>query len=197
MLQNWKNQDASITPTQIANVVKKSNAAAIKKSQLGTIQPIVEFYGIERCETKQGATWKIFDSSSSANSYRDGLKKVLDKSNGVYIFYDSRGKALYAGKAKSQSLWKEMNLAFNRPRELQKISMTHHPDRNQKFQPGHEKKRQPMKTQLELSDLAVYFSAYKIDPGMIDDLEALLVRGFANDLLNAKMETFMHSRNDA
>lgn len=29
---------------------------------------------------------------------------------------------------------------------------------------------------------------------MIDDLEALLVRGFANDLLNVKMERFAHAR---
>lgn len=29
---------------------------------------------------------------------------------------------------------------------------------------------------------------------MINDLEALMVRGFANDLLNVKMETFAHSR---
>jgi len=29
---------------------------------------------------------------------------------------------------------------------------------------------------------------------MIDDLEALMVRSFANNLLNVRMETFMHSR---
>ncbi|AJD47097.1 hypothetical protein S7S_03375 [Isoalcanivorax pacificus W11-5] len=29
---------------------------------------------------------------------------------------------------------------------------------------------------------------------MIDDLEALMVRGFANDIMNVKMETFMHTR---
>lgn len=193
-LHNWKNRNASLTPSQIANAISKSNIAAVKKSQLGTIQPIVEFFGIDACETKQGASWQLFNTGNSSNSYLIGLRENLEKSNGVYIFYDSRGKALYAGKAKTQSLWKEMNLAFNRDRELQKISMTHHPDRNQKFQPGHEKLRQPKKTQLPLCDLAGYFSAYKIDAGMIDDLEALLVRGFANDLLNAKMETFTHSR---
>lgn len=42
--------------------------------------------------------------------------------------------------------------------------------------------------------LGRYFSAYNVDSGMIDALEALLVRGFANDLLNVKMETFAHSR---
>jgi hypothetical protein len=64
------------------------------------------------------------------------------------------------------------------------------------FKPGYEKLRQPKDKQLELFDMAWYFSAYSVDNGMIDDLEALLVRGFANDLLNVKMETFVHSRID-
>jgi len=193
-LRNWRAKNSSLSPSQLANAICKSNLAAVKQSQLKTIQPIVEFYEIDPCETKQGASWQILDTGNAVNSYRKSLRTVLEKSNGVYLFYDSRGKALYAGKAKEQSLWKEMNLAFNRDRELQKIALTHHPERNQEFRPGSEKLRQPRKTQLPLSDLAWYFSAYKIEYGMIDDLEALLVRGFANDLLNAKMETFTHHK---
>jgi DNA-binding XRE family transcriptional regulator len=193
-LHNWKKKNISLSADQLANAISRSNKAAVKQSQLKTIQPIVEFYMIDACETKQGASWQILDTGNDSNSYRQGLRASLEKTNGVYIFYDSRGRALYAGKAKDQSLWKEMNLAFNRDRELQKITLSHHPDRNQEFQPGHEKLRQPKKTQLKLCDLAYYFSAYKIDYGMINDLEALLVRGFANDLLNAKMETFTHNR---
>lgn len=193
-LHNWRTKNSLLTPEQIANAIHKSNWAAVKQSQLRMIQPIVEFYKIDACETKHGAAWQILDTGSDSNTYRKGLRDALEQANGVYIFYDSRGKALYAGKAKEQSLWKEMNLAFNRDRELQKISLTHHPDRNQKFRSGSEKLRQPKRTQLQLADLASYFSAYKIDGGMIDDLEALLVRGFANDLLNAKMETFAHHK---
>lgn len=196
-LHNWKARDVTLTPTQLANAIAKSNKAAVKQSQLKTIQPIVEYYEIDACESKHGASWQILDSGNESNLYRRGLRAALEQSNGVYLFYDSRGKALYAGKAKEQSLWKEMNLVFNRERELQKISLTHHPDRNQEFQPGHEKLRQPRKTQLPLHELSYYFSAYKIDYGMIDDLEALLVRGFANDLLNAKVETFAHQRGGA
>jgi len=193
-LHNWKTKNISLSPFQIANAISKSNKAAVKQSQLKTIQPIVEFYEIDACETTQGASWQIIDTGTDSNTYRRGLRASLEKSNGVYIFYDSRGRALYAGRAKDQSLWKEMNLAFNRNREVQKITLTHHPDRNQEFQSGHEKLRQPKRTQLALCDLAYYFSAYMIDYGMIDDLEALLVRGFANDLLNAKMETFANNR---
>lgn len=193
-LHNWKTKNSSLTARQIANALYKSNIAAVRKSQLRTIQPIVEFYEIDACETRRGASWQILEGGADATTYQKGVRAALEGAHGVYVFYDSRGKALYAGKAKDQSLWKEMNLAFNRERELQKITLTHHPDRNQNFLPGHEKLRQPRRTQLPLHELATYFSAYQIDTGMIDDLEALLVRGFANDLLNAKMETFVHHR---
>ena len=74
---------------------------------------------------------------------------------------------------------------------MQKIALVQHPERNQELKPGYEKLRQPKDTLLELSDLAAYFSAYYVDDGMINDLEALMVRGFANDLLNVRMETGM------
>lgn len=193
-LSNWKRQDEDLSPQQVAAALAKSRTAAVSRAQLETIQPIVEFYRIDKCLTKREANWQIFDSGSDAILYAQGLKEELEASSGIYIFYDSRGRALYVGKAKDQSLWKEMNLAFNRKREVQKIALVQHPERNQEFKPGYEKLRQPKDTLLELSDLAAYFSAYYVDDGMINDLEALMVRGFANDLLNERMETFAHSR---
>jgi DNA-binding XRE family transcriptional regulator len=193
-LINWKNRDEDLSPNQIASAIAKSQSAAIEKSQLETIQPVVEFYGIERCRTDRGASWQVFDAGSGATLYAQGLKAALNETHGIYIFYDSRGHSIYVGKAREQTIWKEMNSAFNRKREVQTIALVDHPDRNQVFKPGYEKLRQPKATQLELFDMARYFSAYSVDDGMIEDLEALLVRGFANDLLNVKMETFAHSR---
>lgn len=193
-LINWKNRDEDLSPQQVATALSKSQSAAVLKSQFETIRPIVEFYRIDRCLTKREAAWQVFDGGSNGIHYAQGLKKALDDGCGIYIFYDSRGHALYVGKAREQSIWKEMNLAFNRKREVQTIALVHHPERNQEFKPGYEKLRQPKDTQLELFDLAHYFSAYQVDDGMIDDLEALMVRGFANDLLNVKMETFAHSK---
>lgn len=193
-LSNWTNRDEELKPAQVAAAITKSRTAAVRSSQLHAIRPIVEFYELDRCLTKKERAWQLFSAGSDSTSYARGLKDVLAKNHGIYIFYDSRGQALYVGKAREQSLWKEMNLAFNRKREVQKITLVRHPDRNQQFQPGHEKLRQPRDMELELSDLACYFSAYQVDDGMIEDLEALLVRGFANDLLNVKMETFAHSR---
>jgi hypothetical protein len=137
----------------------------------------------------------VFNSGDDTTAYVKGLMKALEQCYGIYIFYDSRGQALYVGKAREQSIWKEMNLAFNRKRDVQSIALVQHPQRNQEFRPGYEKLRQPKETRLELSDLAFYFSAYQVDVGMIDDLEALMVRGFANNLLNVRMETFAHARN--
>jgi DNA-binding XRE family transcriptional regulator len=193
-LINWKSRDEELSPNQVASAIAKSRSAAVQKSQLEAIQPVVEFYGIERCLTKREANWQVFDAGSSATLYAQGLKQALDDAYGIYIFYDSRGHSIYVGKAREQTIWKEMNLAFNRKREVQTIALVDHPDRNQVFKPGYEKLRQPKDMQLELFDMAWYFSAYSVDDGMIEDLEALLVRGFANDLLNVKMETFVHSR---
>lgn len=194
-LINWKNRGEDLSALQVASALAKSRSAAVQKSQLETIQPIVEFYPIDKCLTKKEASWQLFDAGKDAFLYAQGLKTALEDGYGIYIFYDSRGQALYVGKACDQTLWKEMNLAFNRERgKVQSIKLAHHPEQNREFKPGYEKLRQPKDTQLELSDLAFYFSAYRVDDGMIEDLEALLVRAFANSLLNIKMETFAHSR---
>lgn len=193
-LINWKNRDEDLSATQVASALSKSRSAAVQQAQLETIQPIVEFYPIERCATNRNASWLVFDGGKSANLYAQGLRDALEESYGIYIFYDSRGQALYVGKAKEQTIWREMNLAFVRKRNIQKIALVSHPERNQEFKPGYEKLRQPKDTLLELHDLACYFSAYHVDYGMIDDLEALMVRSFANNLLNVRMETFAHSR---
>jgi hypothetical protein len=178
----------------VASAVAKARASAIKRAQLHTITPLVEFYPLERVDSRHAKCWNLFPfDTRTAKSYALGLKERLEKAKGIYIFYDSQGRALYVGKA-GKSLWMEMNSAFNRKRNLQKITLVSHPDRNQDFQTGVEKKRQPKPTPLVLADLAEYFSAYEVDPGMIGDLEALLVRGFANDLLNIRMETFLRSR---
>lgn len=193
-LINWRNRDEDLSPLQLATAIAKSRLEAVRQAQYETIRPIVEFYRIERCLVRSKTSWQLFPSGEEATKYVKGLRQELETANGIYIFYDSRGRSLYVGKAREQTLWREMNLTFNRKREIQKIALVSHPERNQEFRPGHEKLRQPKDTRLELYDLAAYFSAYSVDAGMIDDVEALLVRGFANDLLNVKMETFAHTK---
>jgi len=153
-LINWKNRDEDLSANQVASALSKSRSAAVQKAQLETIRPIVEFFAIQRCQSGRNSSWLVFNGSKDANLYARGLKNTLEDSYGIYVFYDSRGQALYVGKAREQTIWKEMNLAFNRKRNIQKITLVSHPDRNQEFKPGYEKLRQPKDTLLELYDLA-------------------------------------------
>lgn len=193
-LRSWAKSDEDLQAFQITNALVKAQGKAVAVAQYDAIKPIVEFYRIECSDSKQNAKYELLPQPSKCTKMQSGIRDELLKRRGLYLFYDSRGHALYAGKARKQSLWKEMNLAFNRDRyEVQAIKLVPHPERQQDFKPAYEKPRQPKDTSLRLYDLAAYFSAYWVTDGMIDDLEALLVRGFANDLLNLRMETFDHS----
>ena len=139
-IHNWKNR-SSVTARQIASLVN----AAIKSGGLSlaadSIRPIVEFFPIEKCESKQGAKYELF-SVSDKHPYRSGVRSELTEQRDIYVFFDSRGQAIYVGKARQQNLWKEMNNAFNRDRgEVQKIKRVHHPTRKVEYKTSEEKSR--------------------------------------------------------
>jgi hypothetical protein len=194
-LKVWSGSDKELAVYQISNALLKAQGAAVADAQYHAIKPIVEFYRTERSPSKQGARFELLPLQQNASAIQNGVRNELLQRSGLYIFYDTRGKALYAGKAKTQNLWKEMTHAYNRAREeVQSLTLVAHPERDQEFFPAYRKPRQPKARTLKLHDLAAYFSAYWVGDGMIDDLEALLVRGFANDLLNIRMEKFDHFR---
>ncbi len=192
-IQNWKNRK-TVTERQLAGLIYSSRSAGAINMQTKAIRPIVEFFRIEKSESRQRANYELFGTKNEdgdIHPYLDGLRKELEKHKGVYIFFDSRGQAIYTGKARRQSLWKEMNKAFNRPRgEVQKIKRVSHPIRRQPYRTSDEKARQIIDQVVRLSELASYFSAYQVADGLINEMEAMLVRSFANDLLNKKMERF-------
>lgn len=194
---NWKRRRV-VTPRQIAGLVGSASRASASASQKTAIRPLVEFFRIEKYKASGRANYSVFDAHSDdgdEHPYLDGLRKELGKLHGVYIFFDSRGEAIYTGKARRQTLWKEMNLAFNRKRgEVQKIKRVKHPTRRQTYRTTDEKARQIVEHEVPLHELAAYFSAYEVAGPMIDDVEAMLVRSFANNLLNVKMEKFGHQR---
>jgi hypothetical protein len=196
-IQNWKNR-SRITPRQIAGLIHSASKAATNDFQMTALRPLVEFFKIQKCDSPGGAKYKLFDikdNRSRPHPYRTGLKNELDKFHGVYVFFDSRGQAIYTGKARRQSLWKEMTGAFNRDRDsVQKIKRVRHPERRVHYRTSDEKSRQIVEYSVPLHELAAYFSAYHVADGMIDELESLLVRSFANDLLNIRMERFGRQR---
>lgn len=192
-IKNWKKRK-EITERQIAGLVHSACSTGARDMQDNAIRPLVEFFRIDKCETKSGANCELFSTKTEdgeIHPYLQGLQIELKKYHGVYIFFDSRGHAIYTGKARLLSLWKEMNNAFNRKRgDLQKIKRVTHPTRKQDYRTSDEKARQIADHVVPLHELATYFSAYEVTDGMINEVEAMLVRSFANDLLNKKMEKF-------
>lgn len=193
-LITWKNKNELIDEEKITTIIKKTRAAAVKSSQGDSIKPIVEFFPVKPVATNQGKSYKIFNFGKEAKIYAKELKTKLERAHGIYIFHDSSGRALYAGKALEMNLWAEINNALNRARDTQLVYRVKHPKQNRHFKAGNEKNRQPTLYNVRLHDMAAYFSAYEVVEGMISHLEALIVRGFANDLLNARMETFKTKR---
>ena len=192
-IQNWKSRK-TITERQVAGLVHSASHAAASALQRNAIRPLVEFFPIEKCKSKQGAKYELFDVKARdgrRHPYLAGLRRELENHHGVYVFFDSRGQAIYTGKARQQYLWKEMTLAFNRHRgEVQSIKRVKHPTRKQPYRTSDEKARQIADRVVPLHELAAYFSAYRVIDGMVNEVEAMLVRSFANDLLNQRMERF-------
>jgi hypothetical protein len=193
-LNNWQRLKKPLSVRRVANAIYKARQSAIRETQLRTIRPIVELFPLDTVESASGLKFELFPTRKDGTKLTQGLRDLLSKAHGIYVFYDSRGRALYVGKARQQSLWTELKFAFNRSRSTQKVFRVSHPKRSQAFKPGFAQSRQPKATQLNISEFAAFVSIYEIEEGMIDDLEALLVRGFANDLLNRKMERFKHAR---
>jgi len=186
-LHKWRNGNA-LTARQIANALVSTREAAVSDAQQQMIKGIVEFFQIDATEIGTKGKYAVFPTGKDAGQHCAGLKKCLEDAKGIYIFYDTRGKALYAGQTQRQNLWKEVNNAFNRERSAQTITLVRHPTNDVVFKPASGKIRQPTDINLKLHDLAAYFSAFEVTGAMVNELEALLVRAFPNDLLNFKME---------
>lgn len=191
-LQGYRGRE--LTPKQVANLLDRAAKKASDELAHNSIVPIVEFLPITAAETAQGKSWLIFahrEEDGSPHPFWAGLRQALEQSHGIYIFHDSRGRAIYVGKAHLLSLWTELNNAFNRDRgEVQSIKRVTHPSTRKSFKSAVEIKRQVTKETVPLHHIAFYLSAYSVPEPLIGKLEALLVRGFANDLLNVRMEHF-------
>lgn len=188
-----KYKDRDLTPRQVVKLMESYARASQRDLVERTVVPIVEFLHIDPVESERGASWQIFwvEDDGVPHPYYAGLRGRLEQKHGVYVFHDSRGRAIYAGKARRQSLWHEMNNAFNRDRgEVQNIKRVSHPQRRVEYKGLNERRRQIVKQDVALHHIASYCSAYEVPDALIGKFEALLVRSFANDLLNVRMENF-------
>jgi len=186
-------KNAEITPRFIVNLVKRTRRQSAKNAREKAIRTVVEFFPITKCKSKQGANFEMF--VPGGHDYLEGLYSELKCTKGVYVFFDSRGKAVYVGGTKN-NLWDEMKSTFNRVRKtnVQQVFRVKHPSRKQPYQSSDEKSRQITTQDVQLHELAHYFSAYEVHPDMIGTIEALLIRTSANDLLNVKMENVANKK---
>lgn len=169
----------SMTERQLSNLFLR----AIEKKELTNfdkaIKTQVEFYPINLTKAQRGSDkWRIISSDKNEYPEEFELKERLNKYNyGIYFFYNSEGKVIYAGKTKD-NLWKEMNHAFNRPRKAQKLYLV-----------DHKLKSKPLKEMpVYLYQTACYFSVYETHHYLTDKLEAFIIRTMPNNLTNTRME---------
>lgn len=193
-LYNWKNTQI-ITPRQMSGLLLRAADKAVESAESLAIKTIVEFPPIRKAKTAGGRKFEVFsryNDPGNINKYLDGLFSELNSSSGIYIFHDSRGRALYVGSTHNQTLWLELNQAFNRYREVQKIRRVKHPSINVEFKTNEEKRRQIYERTVVLHEVAGFVSAYRVTKGLIGELESLLIRSFANDIMNKQMANLGH-----
>jgi hypothetical protein len=135
----WRRKP-SVSPTLLKNALHKL------KSQLlySAITQIVEFHklNLHHGENVDSFAKRIAD------------KKVLESlrsSKGVYAFYEGQGRLVYIGKTEKNWLFDEMNQRY-KGKNAKKV-------RFRIFKKGRAKQQD-----ARIADVAVYFSAYAIDP---------------------------------
>lgn len=167
----------------IESIVNSSRRQAISDSY----NTIVEMKSLKAKLSKQGGSYDMVIGKTEGES-KNIEKKLKAEYGGLYIFYDSLGKAIYAGKTEKKkkngkacknSLWDEMKSAYNRKRKSQVIFRSNNSNTNSRI----------VKQNYCLYETACYVSAYKVDELAIRDFEALIIRSFPNDLTNVRMET--------
>lgn len=190
-LTYWRRNRINLNANQIAMIVKKAIDGGKAEARKYSIKPIVEYYPINRTKSRQEAKWEILNTSLQRGQK---IRSILCKEHGVYLFYNSQCNAIYVGIAKKTNLWNEMISAFNRSRDPQVVWQVNHPATGNNFEPAYKKQRRIIKKKVYLHDIAFYFSAYSIEKDLIENAEALLIRVFANNLTNEKMENIKLKR---
>jgi hypothetical protein len=148
------------------------------------LRPIVEFYPLAPVPSAKGARTELFDF---ATPHGKALRAELEAARGLYIFYNSQCRAIYLGKAKRMNLWYEMKSAFNRRRKTQIVRKVNHGPSKGPLQFAYEKPRRIAEHEVLLFEVARYVSVYEVGTALIDNLEALLMRAFPNEITNAVM----------
>ena len=131
-----------------------------KNHQASTlIRPLLEFQEIEPYTS--GGSWSFSRNATTITA----LKTKLDGKKGVYVFYDSSGKAIYLGKT-------EASLFIEAKQRLAAV-----PNRAIYL---------PIAAKVgAVGNRTQFISAYEVSiPAAIKNLETFMLRAFTNDLSN-------------
>ena len=191
-LANWRKNSSPLSNTEILNLIKDITDTSDKNTRdeihREFIKTIVEYYPIEKVSSKGGTKFEISPPAFLKREW-DAIRDDLEKTRtGIYIFYDSSSRAIYVGKTagRTSSLWARMKSSFNAAQ--QKSRQHYRVDHGKGDKVNTRKLRQKG---VQLHQLAKYFSAYEVvDSQFTHNIEALLIRAFADNLMNKKMENF-------
>ena len=170
-----------LTAKQVAKFFGKAIIHKVGDEFFNAVVPLVEFFEIHRTKTTHNVSWLPFDVKK-----QNALKTLLSDAQGIYAFYNSEGEIIYLGKTMGQTIFKEMNNAYNRDFPSYQILTVNHPWK--KFKQSDNGTRQIKKRNAHLHETARYFSCYKVSEELISPLEALLIRVLPNNLINVKIE---------
>ncbi|MCY3751102.1 MAG: hypothetical protein OXG54_06840 [Gammaproteobacteria bacterium] len=185
-IANWKRNSGPLSDTEILNLIRDITEASAKEIYKGFTKQIVEYFPIEKVVSRGGKKYEISPPHDMRQRFNDLRKRLEKTKTGIYIFYDSSGRAIYVGKTEGEtdSLWGRMKGSFNQNQQKsRKIYGVNHSSNTKVV-----RKLEPQSVQLH--ELAKYFSAYQTHPEMTHNIEALLIRAFADNLMNKRMENF-------
>lgn len=161
----------------VAKLIKRSTDAGTE-NHASLIRPVVELFQVEPDSKSEK------DFIDTRLDDRKKLKRLLEKEIGIYSFYNSELEVVYVGKTKT-SLWKEMKQTYNRKMPRYKRYQVNHP--HGRFSSPTDGVRQMKLGDFHFYDAVSYFSAYVVPENFIDIVETLLIRIFANELINVQM----------
>lgn len=154
-INNWVNGKTTPNKTNLSKIIVffREHAAS------SLIRPILEFTPI--APVRAGKQWNF--SASTAQIAR--IKKVTKKIHGIYVFYDSSGKAVYLGKTE--------NCLYTESKQRLKA---------QPFVPIYV----PAKPRYgEVAERACFVSYYQVAiTSAVKNIESFMLRAFTNDLQN-------------
>lgn len=140
-----------LTERRIAKFIKRTVDHKAGLLFENAVRPIVEFFDIRACESKQGAKWLPFAVKDEPDLHRQLLS-----AKGLYAYYNSEGEIIYVGRT-NKNLFDEMVSAYNRPLPSYHVYKVKHAWG--RFTPNTaEKIRQIGRRNVTIADTAFFFS---------------------------------------